>query len=331
MNAPNFPALLQSYFTDRLLHQRQASAHTIAGYRDCFRMLLQYAVEQLGKSPSDLELEDLDTSFIGDFLDYLETTRANSARTRNARLAAIQSFFRYVALQEPACVLLCKRILAMPAKRYKRRPIDFLNREEIEALIAAPDLTTWIGRRNRMLLVVAIQTGLRLSELISLRLKDLSLDTGAHVRCEGKGRKHRSVPLSREVVRVLKVWLLELDTLPETPLFPSNRGQPLSPDAVQYLIAKYVAVAQKGCPSLKSKRVSPHVLRHTAAMELLQHGVDRTVIALWLGHESVETTQMYLHADMRMKERALERTTPLGVKPGKFQPDDRLLVFLEGL
>ncbi len=331
MNTPSFPALLQSYFTDRLLHQRQASAHTIAGYRDCFRMLLQYAAERLDKSPSELELEDLDTSFIGDFLDYLETTRANSARTRNARLTAIQSFFRYVALHEPACVLLCKRILAMPAKRYIRRPIDFLNREEIEALIAAPDLTTWIGRRNHTLLVVAIQTGLRLSELISLQLKDLSLGTGAHVRCEGKGRKYRSVPLSREVVRVLKVWLLELDELPETPLFPSNRGQSLSPDAVQYLIAKYTEVAQKDCPSLKNKRVSPHVLRHTAAMELLQHGVDRTVIALWLGHESVETTQMYLHADMRMKERALGRITPLGVKTGKYQPDDRLLVFLEGL
>jgi len=295
MSAHNFPALLQSYFTDRLLHQRQASAHTIAGYRDCFRMLLQYAVERLGKSPSELKLEDLDTSFIGDFLDYLETTRANSARTRNARLAAIRSFFRYVALQEPACLLLCQRILAMPAKRYQRKPVEFLNREEIEALLAAPDLTTWIGRRDRTLLAVVIQ------------------------------------PLSREVVRVLKTWLLELDALPEAPLFPSNRGRSLSPDAVQYLIAKYAAVAQKDCRSLKNKRVSPHVLRHTAAMELLQHGVDITVIALWLGHESVETTQMYLHADMRMKEKALGRTTPLGVKPGKFQPDDKLLVFLEGL
>jgi len=331
MSAHNFPALLQSYFTDRLLHQRQASAHTIAGYRDCFRMLLQYAVERLGKSPSELKLEDLDTSFIGDFLDYLETTRANSARTRNARLAAIRSFFRYVALQEPACLLLCQRILAMPAKRYQRKPVEFLNREEIEALLAAPDLTTWIGRRDRTLLAVVIQTGLRLSELINLQPKDLSLGTGAHVRCKGKGRKHRSVPLSREVVRVLKTWLLELDALPEAPLFPSNRGRSLSPDAVQYLIAKYAAVAQKDCRSLKNKRVSPHVLRHTAAMELLQHGVDITVIALWLGHESVETTQMYLHADMRMKEKALGRTTPLGVKPGKFQPDDKLLVFLEGL
>jgi integrase/recombinase XerD len=331
MTAASLPALVQAFFTDRLLRQRCASPHTIAGYRDTFRLLLRFAVEQLGKTPTELEVEDLGAPFIGEFLDHLEARRGNSARTRNARLAAIRSFFRYVALSEPAHALLCQRILAMPSKRHERRTIEFLDRPEIDALLAAPDTSTWTGRRDRTLLLVAIQTGLRVSELIGLRNQDVVLGTGAHVRCEGKGRKHRCTPLRKDTVVMVEAWQREQRGLPEDPLFPSLRGGPLSRDAVERLVAKHVAAAQPRCPSLRRKKVTPHVLRHTAAMELLQHGVDRSVIALWLGHESVETTQMYLHADLRLKEQALSRTTPVGVKPGRYRPGDGLLAFLEAL
>ena len=329
--ATDLAALLQSFFTDRLLHQRQASPHTIAGYRDCFRLLLHFAKERLGKMPSKLLIEDLDAPFIGLFLQHLESVRKNSVRTRNARLGAIHSFFRYVALEEPALALHCQRILAVPNKRHERRPIEFLHREEIDALLAVPNLSTWMGRRDRTLLLVAVQTGLRVSELIGLNRQDVVLGTGAHVRCLGKGRKQRCTPLCPETARMLEAWLRERQGLPEDPLFPSIRGGRLSRDAIERLITKYVHRAEPTCPSLKRKNVSPHVLRHAAAMDLLHHGVDRSVIALWLGHESVQTTQMYLHADMRLKEKALSRTAPLGVKPARFRPDDKLLAFLEGL
>lgn len=325
------PALLQSFFTDRLQRQRDASPHTIAGYRDSFRLLLRFAAQRLGKAPSDLCVEDLDAPFIGEFLQHLQAERGNSARTRNVRLAAIHSFFRYVALSEPAHALLCQRVLAMPSKRYERKPIAFLTREEIEALLGAPDPSTWIGRRDRTLLLVAIQTGLRVSELIGLRCQDVVLGTGAHLCCTGKGRKQRCTPLRRDAARMLRAWLQRQRAQPQEPVFPSIRGGTLSRDAVQWLVAKHTATAQQHCPSLKRKKVTPHVLRHTAAMELLQHGVDRSVIALWLGHESLETTQMYLHADMRLKEQALARTTPVGTKPGRYRPDDQLLAFLESL
>ena len=327
----SFPALLQSFFVERLLRQREASPHTIGGYRDCFRLLLRFAAERRGKAPSTLEITDLDAPFIGEFLDHLEKDRANSARTRNARLAALHSFFGYVALTEPAHALLCQRTLAMPSKRYERRPIEFLDRPQIAALLAAPDLSTWSGRRDRTFLTVAIQTGLRVSELIGLRCQDVVLGSGAHVRCLGKGRKQRCTPLRHDVAAVVEAWLRERSGLAGDPLFPSLRGGGLSRDAVERLVARHAATAQQHCGSLKNKRVSPHVLRHTAAMELLQHGVDRSVIALWLGHESLETTQMYLHADLRLKEQALARTTPLEVKPGRYRPDDDLLAFLETL
>ncbi len=331
MISSSFPALLQSFFTQRLFRQRRASGHTIAGYRDAFRLLLRFAAEQLGKTPSNLLLEDLEASFIGQFLDHLEQDRGNSARTRNARLAAIHSFFRYVALEEPAHALLCQRVLAMPNKRHERRLIEFLHREEIDALVTAPNPSTWIGRRDRTFLIVAIQTGLRVSELIGLRCQDVVLGTGAHVQCVGKGRKQRGTPLREEAALVLNSWLRECNGLPQDPVFPSIRGGSLSRDAIERLVAKHAMTAQQSCPSLSRKKVTPHVLRHTAAMDLLQHGVDRSVIALWLGHESVETTQMYLHADLRLKEQALSRTTALGVKPARFRPDDQLLAFLEGL
>jgi site-specific recombinase XerD len=331
MIAASFPSLLQSFFTDRLLRQRQASPHTIAGYRDCFRLLLQFANKRLRKMPSQIRVEDIDAPFIGLFLDHLESTRKNSARTRNVRLGAIHSFFRYVALEEPAHALHCQRILAVPNKRHVRRPIEFLNREEIDALLAVPNCSTWVGRRDRTLLLVAVQTGLRVSELIGLNCQDVVLGTGAHVRCLGKGRKQRCTPLRRETTKMVAAWLRERHGQPEGPVFPSIRGGRLSRDAIESLLTKYTPLAARSCPSLKRKRVSPHVCRHTSAMDLLHHGVDRSVIALWLGHESVETTQMYLHADMRLKERALSRTGSLGVKPTRFRPKDNLLAFLESL
>lgn len=331
MTASSFPALVQAFFTDRLVRQRCASTHTIAGYRDTFRLLLRFAAQRLRTPPTELELDNLDASFIGDFLDHLEKSRGNCARTRNARLAAIRSFFRYVALSEPAYALLCQRVLAMPNKRYERRSVEFLDRIEVEILLTAPDTSTWTGRRDRTLLLVAAQTGLRVSELINLRFQDVVLGVGACVRCEGKGRKHRSTPLRKDVATVVKDWMHEQRGSPDDPLFPSLRGGFLSRDAVERLVAKHISTARQHCPSLAGKRITPHVLRHTAAMDLLQHGVDRSVIALWLGHESPETTQMYLHADLRMKERALARTAPTGVKPGRYRPGDSLLTFLEAL
>lgn len=327
----SFPSLLQSFFTDRLLRQRQASPHTVAGYRDSFRLLLKFAKERLHKSPSQLQIEDLDAPFIGLFLDHLETTRKNSARTRNVRLGAIHSFFRYVALEEPAHALHCQRILAVPNKRRVQKPIEFLNREEIDALLAAPNRSTWIGRRDRTLILVAVQTGLRVSELIGLNCQDVVLGAGAHVRCLGKGRKLRCTPLRPETARMVGTWLRERHGRPEDPVFPSIRGSKLSRDAIEHLLTKYAHLAARNCPSLKRKNVTPHVCRHAAAMDLLHHGVDRSVIALWLGHESPETTNLYLHADMRLKEKALACTETLGVKPTRYRPDDNLLAFLEGL
>ena len=331
MISANFPSLLQCFFTDRLLRQRQASPHTVAGYRDCFRLLLHFAKEQLGKMPSQLRVEDLDAPFIGLFLDHLESVRKNSARTRNARLGAIHSFFQYVALEEPALALHCQRIQAIPNKRHERRPIEFLNREEMDALLAVPNLSTWLGRRDRTLLLVGVQTGLRVSELTGLNCQDVVLGTGAHVRCLGQGRKRRCTPLRPETARAVKAWLRERQGLPDHPAFPSIRGGRLSRDAVERLITKYTRRAERTCPSLKRKKVSPHVMRHATAMDLLHHGVDRSVIALWLGHESVESTQMYLHADLRLKERALSSTASLGIKPARYRPDDELLAFLESL
>ncbi|MFC1707517.1 tyrosine-type recombinase/integrase [Planctomycetota bacterium] len=331
MTLASLPALLQAFFLDRLLRERSASAHTIAAYRDAFRLLLPFAKQRVGKAPSNLDVGDLDAPLIGDFLDHLEKKRGNSARTRNTRLAAIHSFFRYVALRELAYALTCQRVLAIPTKRHERKDIEYLTRPEAEALIAIPNLSTWNGRRDRALLLLAVQTGLRVSELIGLRCKDIVLGPGAHVHCKGKGRKERCTPLRRDAVAVIEPWLRERSGQANEPLFPSVRGGFLSRDAVERLVAKHVAAAEQTCPSLRRKNVTPHVLRHTAAMDLLQHGVDRSVIALWLGHESVETTQIYLHADLRLKEQALARTTPLGAQPARYRPDDDLLAFLEGL
>ena len=323
--------LLEAFFTDRLLTQKQASTRTVRAYRDAFRLLLNFAKARTGKAPSDLLLSDLDAAFIGEFLTYLETERVNSIRTRNARLAAIRSFFRYLAPLEPAHGGLIQRVLAIPQKRFERNIITFLTSEEIDALLAAPDKTTWIGRRDRALIALAIQTGLRVSEITDLRIHQLALDKAPHVRCLGKGRKERCTPLTASTASMLRAWFAERSADPDAPVFPSRRGGGLSRDAVERLVAKYAARAGKSCASLAGKRVSPHVLRHTTAVQLLRAGVDCSVIALWLGHESIETTQIYLAADLTMKEEALERTAPHSVPPGRYRPDDQLLAFLQSL
>jgi site-specific recombinase XerD len=319
------------FFADRLARQRDASPNTIAGYRDTFRLLLAFVGERLKKTPSQIELEDLEPRFIGAFLDDLERTRGNSARTRNVRLSAIRSFFRYVSLEEPACSGIAQRVLSIPNKRHASRPVEFLTSDEIAALVSAPDLSLWSGRRDRALLVVALQTGLRASELIGLRRQDVILDRGPRVWCTGKGRKERETPLRREVAAVLRAWIEENHQPDDSPLFPNARGTFLSRDGLEYILRKHIATARMPCSSLRKKRVSAHVLRHSAAMDLLQNGVDRSVIALWLGHESIETTQIYLHADLRLKENALAKTTPLRGRRARFRPDDDLLAFLKSL
>lgn len=323
--------LLEGFFTDRLLLQRQASPNTIAAYRDTFRLLLHFAGQRLGKTPSEIDLQQLDAPLIGAFLQNLENQRHNSARTRNARLAAIHSFFRYASLLAPEHSAVIQRVLAIPHKRCDRALVTFLSIEEAEALLASPDRTTPIGRRDHALLALAVQTGLRVSELTHLSCQDLHLGHGAHVRCQGKGRKQRCTPLTVHTAAVLREWIRERKGQPFEPLFTSRRGGRLSRDAVERLIIKYAALAQRRCCSLRGRRVSPHVLRHTSAMRLLQAGVDCSVIALWLGHESVETTQIYLHADLSMKERALARTVSLPMAARRYRPPDALLAFLTGL
>ena len=327
----DLPGLLQLFFTVRLLTQRKASPHTIASYRDTFRLLLQFAQKRLRKAPSQLGLADIDASLVDAFLQDLENRRQNGSRSRNLRLTAIRSFFRYAALEAPAHSGVIQRVLAIPNQRQPRALVGFLTRPEIEALLAAPDQTRWLGRRDHAFLITAVQTGLRLSEMTALRHEDVSFGAGAHVRCRGKGRKERCTPLAKPTVAVLQAWIREQGREDSKTLFPSSRGGPLSADGVQHLLARHVSQARKHCPSLQKKRVSPHVLRHAAAMELLQAGVDRAVIALWLGHESVETTQIYLDADLALKEQALARTNPLKSAPKRFQPDDELLAFLKQL
>lgn len=333
MNAPNdLAVLIERWFTDRLMRHRGVSSNTIASYRDTFRLLFSFAQTRLGKSPSHLTLRDLDAPFIGAFLEDLETRRSVSVRTRNLRLTAIRSFFRYVSFEEPAHSAHIQRVLAIPTKRYDKRQLQFLTRPEIEALLACTDRSTWLGRRDHTLLLVAVQTGLRLSEIINLDCDSVILGRGAHVRCIGKGRKERSTPLTKVAQQALRCWIKEPRKSGATALFPNIHGGRLSSDSVQALLNKYVAKAREQCISLRSKRVSPHVLRHSAAMELLQAGVDCSVIALWLGHETIETTLSYLHAHLELKESALAKLKPYErAKAKRFQPNDRLLEFLNTL
>jgi site-specific recombinase XerD len=322
---------LQAFFTDRLMRQLQASPRTMASYRDTLRLLLRFVQETTGKQPSSLDWDDLDETQIAAFLQHLERERGNSPRTRNLRLTAIRSLFRYAALRHPEHAAVIQRVLSIPPKRFEKRTITFLVADEARALIAAPDPTRWEGRRDRALLTLALQAGLRVSELIALTCADIVLGTGAHVRCEGKGRKHRSVPLTASAQAVLSAWLKERAGNPHDPLFPTRTGRPLSRDAIERRLAGHAANAAKQCPSLKGKRLHPHVLRHSCAMSLLQAGVDTTVIALWLGHADVRSTQPYLHADLTIKEKALALVAPANVPPGRYKPPDAVLAFLEAL
>jgi site-specific recombinase XerD len=315
---------LQAFFTDRLTRQRNASPHTVASYRDTMRLLLTFARRRLSIQPADLDLADLDATLIGAFLDHLQQERGNSVRTRNVRLTAIHSLFRYATLRHPEHAAMIQRVLAIPPKRFDKALITYLRPPQIDALLAAPDRTTWAGRRDHAMLLLTVQTGLRVSELVNLTHADLNLGTGPYVHCLGKGRKHRNTPLTPQTVSVLKPWLAEGHNDPADPLFPSRTGTPLSRDAVERLVTKHARAAG-------ISGASPHVLRHTAAMQLLRAGIDTTVIALWLGHEQAETTQIYLHADMTIKERALARVASPNTKPGRYRPDDQILAFLDSL
>lgn len=322
---------LQSFFTDRLAKQRRVSPRTVASYRDSLKLLVVFVHKQTGKKPSTLEWDDLDAEMICAFLDHLETDRKNCARTRNLRLTAIRSLFAYASLRHPEHAALIQRVLAIPAKRFDKALVSFLTETEIDALLAAPDQKRWEGRRDRALMLLAVQTGLRVSELTGLDCGDISLGTGANVRCNGKGRKHRAVPLTADTQTVLGVWMAERAGLRDEPLFPTRTGRRLSTDAVERLVRKYADIAAGRCRSIRPERLHPHVLRHSCAMTLLQAGVDTAVIALWLGHADIRSTNVYLHADMTIKQRALDLTTPATVPPGRYRPTDAVLSFLEGL
>jgi site-specific recombinase XerD len=320
---------LQAYFTDRLITQRSSSPETIATYRDAFRLLLRFAHEQTGKQPFELDIDDLDAPLIGSFLKHLEDDRGNSPRTRNARLGAIHSFYRFAALEHPEHAHTIARVMAIPTKRFERNTVSYLDREEIAALLATPDTRTWLGRRDHALLALMIQTGVRVSELTGLRVGDVHLGTAAHIRVLGNGRKRRATTLTVELVKVLCAWIKEPHGHPEEPLFPTRQGRPLSRYTIGVVVSKHAAAAN--CPSLNAKRVTPHTLRHTNAMLLRAKGVDIATIALWLGHESTQTTHIYEHADPTLKEQAIARTAALGTKPGRYRPSDALLAFLDGL
>lgn len=324
--------LLQSFFTERLIGQRDASPHTIASYRDTICLLLRFAHRHVGKAPHQLDLVDLDAPLIGAFLNHLETERGVSARTRNTRLTAIRSLFGYAAYRHPEHAAVIQRVLAIPPKRTNRALVTYLTEAEMDALLAAPDRATRIGRRDHMLLLLALETGLRVSELTALTCAAVHLGTGAHLRCHGKGRKERITPLRHQARTLLRSWLTERDGAPDDPLFPGPTGTPLSRDAVRRLVDRHVATATHACPSMATKNISPHTLRHSCAMNLRRHGVDAATIALWLGHEDVRTTYgTYLHADLNLKEQALARTTPPNTPTGRYQPPDPILELLESL
>ncbi len=323
--------VLQAFFTDRLVRQRRASPRTVSEYRDTWRLLLGFAASRLGKAPSALDFVDVDAPLISAFLDPFEHDRGNAVSTRNARPAATHSLFRYAAFEHPEHAASIARGLAMPAKRFERSLVTFLTEMEVAALLAVPDAETWTGRRDRTLLLVAVQTGLRISELIGLRCGDVHLGPGARVACHGKGRKERVTPLTAATVAVLRAWLAERDGLSGAPVFPARTGGRLSRDAVEHRLTHPSRRAAVACPSLAAKTVTAQVLRHTAAMRQLEAGVDTTVIALWLGYERVDTTAIYIHAHLGITERALAPTRPPTVKPGRHRPPDTLLAFLEGL
>ena len=323
---------LQAFFTDRLITQRDVSPSTVTAYRDTFRLLLAFVEQQTGKQPFQLDLADLDAPLIGAFLTHLEHDRHNTPRTRNARLAAIHSFYRYAGLRHPEHLATIARIMAIPTKRHERTDLTYLTKPEIEALLQAPDLTTWLGRRDHTLLLTMITTGVRVSELIAITINDVTLANGAqHLRVHGKGRKNRTTPLKAETTTALRAWLHERAGAPEDPLFPTQQGHPLHRQTIALLVTKHARAAAGRCPSLATKRISPHTLRHTNAMLLQAERIDIATIALWLGHESIKTTYIYQHADNQLKQEAIDRTATIGTPPGRYQPPDSLIAFLEGL
>lgn len=332
MNAQaNLAPLLERFFTQRLMQQRRASQHTIRSYRDTFCQFLKFAQQRLNKAPANLRFEDIDAPLIVEFLNYLEKQHGICARSRNLRLTAIHSFFRYAAFEEPTYSAQIQRVLAIPNKRFTHTLVPFLTRPEVDALLAAPDQRTWPGRRDHAFILLAVQTGLRLSEMTGLNRGNVIFGIGAHIRVIGKGRKERCTPITKSTSAVLKTWFREPQRGDADLLFPSMKGARLSVHGVQYLLTKHRMAAAKVCPSLIKKRVTVHRLRHTMAMDLLQSGVDRSVIALWLGHESVETTQMYIEATLAMKEQALAKTSPPKSGQSRYHPNDQLLEFLNGL
>ena len=326
-----FAPTLQAFFTERLIRQRQVSPHTIEAYRDTFRLLLVFASKSKSIQPSKLDVDDLDAALVSAFLDHLERDRKNGPRTRNARLAAIRSLFRFAALRHPEHAATIERVLAIQSKRFERRIVTYLDEEELAALLAAPDRHSWTGRRDKVFFTLAAQSGTRVSEITKLQIGDIHLGAGAHVSCIGKGRKMRITPITAQMVTLLKQWLRERGGRSTDSLFVSRTTKSLSRDAIEHRLAKYVNIASKTCPSLRQKRITMHVLRHSAAMRLMRAGIEQSVIALWLGHEQVGTTDIYLHADMAIKERALAKTAPASSSAGRFKPGDKLLGFLEAL
>lgn len=326
----SFAKMLQEFFLKRLINQKNASSQTISAYRDTFRLLLKFLREETNKTPSDLNLKDINAEMILKFLDYLENERNNSISTRNARLTAIRSFFHYVSYLEPASSELIQQVLSLPMKRCERSLIEFLSKEEVEAIIDAPDTTSWSGKRDHTMFMVFYNTGARVSEITALRIMDISLANSAYIKIRGKGRKERTVPLWSRTARLIKNWLKHLDST-EGFLFPNAKGKPLTRYGVEYRLRIAQDIAANQCPSLKTKRISPHIFRHTVAMHLLQSGVDINVIALWLGHERLSTTHIYLEADLAMKEKILKKLEPPLTKNIRFCPGDSLLNFLEGL
>lgn len=329
--SPAFPQLLQDFFLQRLQAQRNASPRTISSYRDTFHLLLDWAEQHLHRAPAALALTDLDASAVLAFLDHLERDRHNAVRTRNARLAALRAFFHYAASRDPANLATIQRILAIPSKRHDRPVLGFLSREQVDAILGALDLTTWSGRRDHALLATLYNTGARVSETLDLRVRDITRGRDGAVRLHGKGRKDRVIPLWKSTMRLLRTWLDRDLVTPDSPLFPNREGRRMSRSGVAHRLRLAVKAATATCPSLERLRISPHTFRHTTAMHLLQAGVDITVIAVWLGHESLTTTHRYVEADLAMKQRTLERLPDPGTRRTPSPPTDRLLSFLEKL
>lgn len=333
MRAPQvrFDQLVQDFFLRRLIDQRGASQRTIESYRDAFELLFGYLEQHLHRPPSALTLADLDAPIILGFLDHLEMARHNCPRTRNARLAAIHSFMRYAAIRDPSSLPITTRVLAIPAKRFDRPVLGSLSRDEIAAILAAPDRRTWTGQRDAVLLAVAYNTGARVSELCGLRVGDVLVERQSALHLHGKGRKQRAIPLWATTADQLRAWLHKIGADPDSPLFPNRNGQAISRSGVRDRLNRAVTTATEACPSLRGRHVSPHTLRHTTAMHLLESGADLSVVALWLGHSSPAVTHQYLEADLARKEATLNRLGDLNPAPRRFRPNDRLLAFLEQL